>query len=199
MFNLIIATSNKHKMFEIRPLFRNRPVALKSLADFDRIPQIIENGDTFAANAAIKARAVFEYFSVPVLADDSGLEVPALDNAPGIHSARYAGEHANHEKNNLLLLKNMEGFAGQERQARFVCTLCYKDALREKFFTGISDGYILESLAGRGGFGYDPLFFFPQMNKTFAQLTPEEKNRHSHRGRALQKFLKWLDRQNFLE
>lgn len=193
MFELIVATQNTHKLDEIRPLLSNRPVQLKSLADFDTIPEIIEDGQTFEENAAIKAEICFKQFKQAVFADDSGLEVPALNNEPGIFSARYAGEHANHQANNLLLLKNMKHLSGPQRAARFVSTICYMDENGTYFFTGIAEGLILEHLQGRKGFGYDPLFFLPELNKTFAELSLEEKNRYSHRGKSVRKFIDFLD------
>ena len=193
MFDLIIATKNQHKILEIYPLFESRQVALKSLTDFTNFPEIIENGNSFRENARIKAHAVFAQLGAAVMADDSGLEVPVLNNEPGIFSARYAGPQADYKKNNLLLLHKMRGFSGEERRARFVCTICYKDKTREQFFAGITEGFILESFAGHGGFGYDPLFFLPELNKSFAQLSLQEKNQHSHRGKALKKLLAFLD------
>lgn len=196
MFNLIIATNNKHKITEISHLFGNRHIVLKSLMDFKNFPEIIEDGDSFQENAGIKAQKVFEYLSLPVMADDSGLEVPALNNEPGIYSARYAGADSNYVKNNLLLLEKMRDLNGEARKARFVCTICYKDKTQEKYFTGITEGYILESLQGEGGFGYDPLFYLPQLNKSFAQLTLQEKNNYSHRGKAIRKFLEFLNEES---
>ena len=194
MFTIMAATTNNHKINEIRPLFENRPVSLKSLAEFKDFPEIIEGGSSFEENAAIKARAVFEHFNMPVFADDSGLAVPALDNAPGIYSARYAGPEADYQKNNLLLLENMKLFKNEERLARFICTVCYKDSNNELFFTGIAEGRIIDSFRGEGGFGYDPLFFYPELNKTFAELSMEEKNKYSHRGKAVRKFIEYLDK-----
>ncbi len=194
MFELIVATQNAHKLDEIRPLLGNRPVQLKSLAEFETIPDIIENGKTFEENAAIKAEICFNAFKQPVFADDSGLEVPSLQNAPGIFSARYAGEHANHRANNMLLLENMKPFTGEERKARFVSTICYMDNSEQYFFTGITEGLILEHLQGSEGFGYDPLFYLPEINKTFAELSLEEKNRYSHRGKSVRQFIDFLDK-----
>jgi len=194
MFTIMAATTNNHKINEIRPLFENRPVSLKSLAEFKDFPEIIEDGSSFEENAAIKARAVFEHFNMPVFADDSGLAVPSLNNAPGIYSARYAGPEADYQKNNLLLLENMKLFKNEERLARFICTVCYKDSNNELFFTGIAEGRIIDSFRGEGGFGYDPLFFYPELNKTFAELSMEEKNKYSHRGKAVRKFIEYLDK-----
>ncbi len=194
MFTLMVATTNNHKINEIRPLFENRSITLKSLADIQDFPEIIEDGSSFEENAAIKARTVFNKLRVPVIADDSGLVVPALNNAPGIYSARYAGPEADYYQNNLMLLKNMQSLKKQDRLARFVCTICYKDNENELFFTGITEGQIIDSFKGEDGFGYDPLFFYPKLNKTFAQLSMQEKNKHSHRGKAVRKFIEYFDK-----
>jgi XTP/dITP diphosphohydrolase len=121
-----------------------------------------------------------------------GLEVYALDNEPGVRSARYSGPEANYSKNNMLLIHKIKNIAPLERQARFVCCICYKDAQEEKYFTGITEGIILESLRGDGGFGYDPLFYLPELDKTFAELSTDEKNKLSHRGKAIRKLRNYL-------
>ena len=188
MFKILVATGNKHKLDEIREILADLPVRLIGTFDLPRKIEVEETGRTFAENAALKARAYFELTGLPVLADDSGLEVPALNNAPGIHSARFAGEDANYEKNNALLLKKMEPFSGNERKARFVCTVCFKDKENEWFFTGTTEGLILTSLKGKGGFGYDPLFLVPELGRTYAELSGKEKNKISHRAKALEQF-----------
>ncbi len=193
MFTLLIATKNLHKLEEISALLKDRPVHLKSLADFQKIPVIVEDGATFQENAAIKANICFEYFNLPVMGDDSGLEVPALNNTPGVYSARYSGANADDLKNNLFLLEQMKGLEGEARKARFVCTVCYRDQKHLKFFTGITEGYIIKDFKGSSGFGYDPIFYIPEINKTYAELSMEEKNALSHRGKAMRKFMKFLD------
>lgn len=192
MYKLLLASTNPHKLQEIKPLFADNEIQLISLADMNTIPHIVEDGLTFEANAAIKARICFEAYNIPVIADDSGLEVNALSGAPGVYSARYAGENSDYQANNLLLLKNMLDIKPDERQARFVCTVCYKDANTELFFTGTTDGIILNELRGAAGFGYDPLFYVPDLGKTFAQLSMEEKNILSHRGKAIAKFINYF-------
>ena len=189
---ILVATGNKHKLEEIAKILGDLPVRLKTVFDLPEKIEVEETGGTFAENAAIKARAYFELSGMPVLADDSGLEVPALNNEPGIYSARYAGEKADYRQNNSLLLERMQGLKGDERKARFVCTVCFKTAEQEWFFTGITEGFILTDLKGQGGFGYDPLFFVPELNKTYAQLSKEEKNRISHRAKALEQFKNFL-------
>lgn len=194
MFELIVATQNKHKLQEIQPLFGSRPIHLKSLADMKMVPEIIENGSSFQENAAIKARICYQAYKQPVIADDSGLEVFSLNNEPGIYSARYAGPQADYKLNNRLLLQKMRSVPEGERQARFVCTVCYIDKSGEYFFTGYSAGVILAELRGEGGFGYDPLFYVPHLGKTFAELSMEEKNTLSHRGNAIKKLITFLDK-----
>ncbi len=185
---ILIATGNAHKLSEIRDILSDSGVELLGANDLGLSLEVEENGSTFAENAALKARAFFDAARLPVLADDSGLEVPALNNAPGVYSARYAGEHANYARNNAYLLEQMRGLTGEERKARFVCTVCFKTEEKEWFFTGITEGYILDRLQGEQGFGYDPLFYVPELGRTYAQLSSDEKNRISHRGKALKKF-----------
>jgi len=186
---LLVATGNAHKLAEILPFMDNRPVVLKSLADFSHVPEIVENGSTFRENALLKARICFDYYGLPVISDDSGLEVPALNNAPGIYSKRFSAEDASDLQNNLYLLEKMSAFSGAQRKARFVCTVCYKDKTYEKVFTGITEGVILKDFSGSSGFGYDPLFYIPELGKTYAELSREEKNIISHRGKAMRKLI----------
>ncbi len=192
MFDLVIATQNKHKLDEIRPLFSALPVHLKSLSEFKTIPDIIESGNSFEENAAIKARICYSTLKKPVFADDSGLEVAALNGEPGIYSARYAGNDADDKRNNSRLLENLINTPSEKRQARFVCTICYKDKDGEYYFSGATEGIILNKARGINGFGYDPLFFLPGLNKTFAELTLPEKNTQSHRSKAIKKFIGFL-------
>ncbi|NOX87523.1 MAG: RdgB/HAM1 family non-canonical purine NTP pyrophosphatase [Calditrichaeota bacterium] len=189
---ILVATGNKHKLQEIREILGDLPVTVKSIADLPRKIEVEENGKTFAENAAIKARAYYDLAKMPVMADDSGLEVPALNNQPGIYSARFAGADADYAENNRLLLRRMAHLKKDRRKARFVCTVCFKTEKGEWFFTGITEGLILDELRGEGGFGYDPLFWIPELEQTYAELSPEEKNRISHRARALMKFKTFL-------
>lgn len=191
--DILIATGNPHKLQEIKGILNQLPVHLIGATELPQSIEVKETGSTFAENAAIKARAYFDLTGMPVLADDSGLEVPALDNMPGIFSARYAGEHANYAKNNQFLLEQMKNLKGDERRARFVCTVCFKTQDEEYFFTGITEGYILDELKGEKGFGYDPLFWLPELKRTYAELSAEEKNRISHRAKALTKFKNFLN------
>ncbi|APF20590.1 Nucleoside-triphosphatase rdgB [Caldithrix abyssi DSM 13497] len=189
---ILIATGNKHKREEIQQILNGLEVELISIDQLPESIEVEETGETFTENARLKAEAYFELTGLPVLADDSGLEVPALNNEPGVRSARYAGENADYLKNNQLLLERMKDLASSDRKARFRCVMCFKTSEGEWFFEGITEGEILQEFRGSGGFGYDPLFYVPALQKTYAELTPEEKNRISHRGLALKKFKKFL-------
>lgn len=192
MITLLSGTTNQDKISEFYALIDDRKVNLKSLRDFENFPDVVEDGHTFKENAAKKARVYFEHFGLPVFADDSGLEVFALDNEPGVYSARYAGEDTTYYKNNLLLIEKIKQIPEDQRQARFVCIICYKDKEQELFFTGTTGGIILTEFRGGNGFGYDPLFYVPELKKTYAELSMEEKNYVSHRGKAIEKFIDYL-------
>jgi len=166
------------------------PVDLALLPDFEALPVFEENFATFAENAAGKALHYSRHANGPVFADDSGLVVPALGGAPGVHSARYAGPQATNAQRIEILLDEMRGKAGCERAAYFVCAI----ALAQRghimaIVTDRVDGEILEGPRGSGGFGYDPAFYFPALGKTFAEIPAEEKNQHSHRGKAFRRLL----------
>lgn len=180
---LVVATGNQHKLRELTDLLGGvcQPVSMKDVGFEEDIP---ENGSTFEENAVIKAEAVMKATGLPAVADDSGLSVDALGGAPGIYSARYAGEHGNDEENNLLLLKNMEG--ENDRTCRFVCAMALALPGEEsRVVRGEAVGQLLREYAGSGGFGYDPLFLY-ETGKTFAQMTEKEKNAVSHRFRAVE-------------
>ncbi len=181
---LVIATRNKGKTKEIKDLLKDSPVDIKNLDDFGPIPPIEEDGNTFDENAYKKASFTARTLGLPALADDSGLLVEALGGAPGIHSARYAGENATDEQRYLKLLDEMQGKSN--RSAAFECVISIAVPTGPALtYEAHCQGLIAESPAGLNGFGYDPIFFYPSYNKTFAQLTREEKNRVSHRGKAL--------------
>lgn len=166
---------------------------LQLLPGFDALPPFEENASTFAENAAGKALHYSRLCSGFVFADDSGLVVPALGGAPGAQSARYAGPGASSAERNAKLLRAMQGKIGIERQAHFVCAIALAEAGHARaIVTGRVDGEILEAPRGQQGFGYDPLFFFPSLLKTFAELSAQEKNRYSHRGAAFRKLLAFL-------
>ncbi len=182
---LLAATGNLHKLKELQTMFGDF-YTVASMEDAGFFGPIDENASTFAGNAAIKAEAVCEATGLPALADDSGLEVDALDGEPGVLSARYAGEHGNDEANNDLLLRRMEG--KEDRSAGFRCALALKIPGRETLIAeGRCPGTILYERRGTGGFGYDPLFLYEPMGKTYAEMNEEEKNQISHRARAAEK------------
>lgn len=183
---LVVATRNRGKLREIERMLGEEGIAVLGLDAFPEIPEIEEDGDTFAANAAKKAQTVARATGRLTLADDSGLTVAVLDGAPGVYSARYAGEGASDADNNRKLLAALEAVPAERRQAAFCCVmaLCTPDG-DCKFFEGRLAGIILDALRGEGGFGYDPLFLVPEYAKTLAELPLEIKNRISHRGQAL--------------
>ena len=163
---------------------------LELFPDFGSLPPFEENSPTFAENAVGKALHYSRLQEGLVFADDSGLVVPALGGAPGVHSARYAGAKASNSRRIEKLLREMRGKAGAERSARFVCAIALASQGRANaVVTARVDGQILETARGSGGFGYDPVFYFPTLGKTFAELTAEEKNKYSHRGKAFRKLL----------
>ncbi|MBW1693160.1 MAG: XTP/dITP diphosphatase [Deltaproteobacteria bacterium] len=180
---LVIATRNKGKTAEIGRFLKDYPVEIKNLDDFGPIPQIEENGDTFDDNAYKKASFTARVLGLPALADDSGLLVEALNGAPGVYSARYAGEAATDKERCLRLLNEMEGKS--DRRAAFECVVSIAVPSGPALtYEARCEGLIAETPSGSSGFGYDPIFFYPPYKKTFAELTIEEKNRISHRGKA---------------
>ena len=185
---IVLATHNKGKMSEINSLLSSSYEVL-TLDHFPDIKEIPETGKTLKENAFIKARTVFEMTGLPSLADDTGLEVEALGGEPGVFSARYAGEQASYQDNCEKLLKNMMRVPKEDREAKFRTVIAYKDDNRELSCDGSVKGEIAQSPKGSFGFGYDSVFYYPPLEKTFAELSEEEKNSISHRGRALRKFL----------
>lgn len=184
---LVLATQNPDKVAEIRELLAGTGMVVQSLMDFPDAPEVEEDGGSFEENAIKKARAIVQATGLPALADDSGLEVEALDGAPGVHSARFAGDHASYGENNRKLLERLEDVPDEQRTARFRCVLalaCPDGAIRT--FEGVCEGQITHSPRGQGGFGYDPLFLVPSLGKTFGEISRKEKSAISHRGRALQ-------------
>lgn len=191
---IIIATRNKGKAKEFEELFQAYGYEIETLLDHPEIPDIPETGNTFKENAYEKAATLAERLETIVLADDSGLEVDALDGAPGIYSARYAGEHGNDEKNNEKLLKDLEEINTQNRAANFICSLVLVGPGKEPLMVeGKVYGEILEEPRGNNGFGYDPLFYLPEKGKSMAELSSAEKNRISHRAKAIQQLEAHLD------
>jgi XTP/dITP diphosphohydrolase len=202
MKRILIASFNPGKIRDFAGAGASHGVAIASIPDFSSIPIAVEDGQTFEENARKKA----EYYSrfapgETVLADDSGLEIDALNGAPGVHSARYAAdephkaeENTDDEANNARVIREIKGIAGDKRTGRFVCVIAAaRDGGTLAVFRGTAEGVILDTPRGSNGFGYDPLFYFPQIEKTFAELSPQEKAKYSHRGAAFRKFLEWSD------
>jgi XTP/dITP diphosphohydrolase len=188
MKELVLASGNKGKLAEFQRLLEGLDVQIHSMKEYPEIGEIVEDGSTFAENALIKARAVCKATGKPAMADDSGLAVDALNGAPGIYSARFAGEQRSDADNNAKVLQLLEGVEDSKRTARFFCVIAIvlPDG-REYTVEGTCEGTILHALQGEGGFGYDPLFYVESLDKTFAELTMEEKNHISHRGHANRK------------
>ncbi len=191
---IVLATGNRGKVREIRQLLAALPVTLLSLADFPGLEMPEEEGRTFAANARQKAASVVRQTGRWALADDSGLVVPALGGAPGVHSARYAGPDADDRQNNEKLLAALAGMPEERRQAHFACVLVLASPTGEfTQFSGRCPGRIAAAPRGHEGFGYDPLFLLPpDYRRTMAEISLEEKQRLSHRGQALRQLLAWL-------
>ncbi|CAM3821553.1 XTP/dITP diphosphatase [Alkalicoccus chagannorensis] len=184
--DLFIASNNAGKMKEFKAFFEPKGFTVKSLSDLPEEVDVVEDGTTFEENAAKKAEEIGRKFDIPVLADDSGLEVDALDGAPGVYSARFAGEQKEDSANNALLLEKMSGI--EDRRARFVCVLALSFPGEDTILVrGTVEGEIAQSLRGTEGFGYDPLFYLPDRNKVMAELERDEKNDISHRADALKK------------
>jgi len=201
---IYVATSNPGKLRDFRGAASKVGVEVRPLPDFKNIPLAIEDGQTFEQNARIKA----EYYSrfLPgelVLADDSGLAVDTLNGAPGVHSARYAAlvevaeashQNSDDEENNRVLIQQLEGLPEKQRWGKFVCVIAAaKDGVTLQVFGGEVRGKLLTVARGNQGFGYDPLFYFPLLDKTFAEISAEQKAEYSHRGKAFRGFLEWLE------
>jgi XTP/dITP diphosphohydrolase len=200
MRRILIATSNPGKLRDFAGAASTHGIEIASLANFASLPQVKEDGDTFEANARKKAEHYSRYAAGEiVLADDSGLEVDALGGAPGVHSARYAADqphlltnNTDDQANNARLLRELKTVPPQNRTGRFVCVIAAaRDGETLAVFRGEAEGMILDCPRGSNGFGYDPLFYFPQIKKTFAELMPEEKSNYSHRGAAFRNFISW--------
>ncbi len=193
---LVLATNNKDKVREIKKVLEGLDIQILTADEFDDFPEIEETGATLEENAVLKAEGIFAFTGLPALADDTGLEVDCLNGAPGVFSSRYAGPGCTYDDNNKKLLQEMAGVPKDRRTARFRCVIavCFgKDDTPA--VEGTADGFIAETKsAARGGFGYDPVFYYPPLGKTFAEMSLEEKNAISHRGRALTKAKELLRR-----
>jgi len=191
---IVLATHNRGKMKEMSSILAHLPVKLLTLDDFPQIGEIPETGETLKENAFIKAETVHQKTGLPALADDTGLEVDALDGAPGVHSSRYDGETATFEDNCRKMMQEMDGIPAEERTARFHTVIAFVSDSGNEWTEGMVEGRILEKKRGDGGFGYDPLFYYPPLKKTFAELNSEQKNNISHRGKALRNFCQILEK-----
>lgn len=191
-YELILATNNAHKLKEVREILSPHKITVYGLNDLNLKPEdVSENADNYFGNALIKAKAVQKLTTMPIIADDSGLEIEAMDNQPGLHSARYASMHGGHEKAIKVILENLK--MKDNRKARFVCDIVLlNEEEKPLLFEGIAKGHIAEQPFGEGGFGYDPIFVSDELNKTYAEMNREEKNKVSHRGKALLKLLTYL-------
>ena len=198
METVIIASTNQGKLKEFKELMKGLSVEVKSLKDFPEIGDIEENGASFAENAYIKAKAVFDATGCLSIADDSGLEVDALDGAPGIYSARYAGEEKNDTANNEKLLSEMNVVSDENRGAQFHCAIVAIDQNGTRYDAeGIVRGHILRAPQGENGFGYDPLFYIEEFGRATAELSMDEKNKISHRGKAVRQIVEILKEKVF--
>ena len=202
MLRILIATSNSGKLRDFAGAAKPHAVEIAGIPNFSSLPAVVEDGATFEENARKKAEEYSRYAAGEiVVADDSGLEVDALHGAPGVHSARYAADlphladaNTDDEENNARVLRELKDVLREKRTGRFVCVLAAaQDGKTRAMFRGVAEGLILEAPRGSNGFGYDPLFYFPQIQKTFAELSAEEKAQYSHRGAAFRKFLEWCD------
>jgi len=191
---IVLATHNRNKMKEMSAILGHLSVELLTLDAFPEIGDIPETGDTLKENAFIKAKTVHQLTGLSALADDTGLEVDALNGAPGIYSARYAGSDATFDDNCQKMLKEMSGIPEEKRTARFRTVIAFVSEGEKEWVEGVVEGQILEDKRGVGGFGYDPIFYYSPLNKSFAELDSEEKNSISHRGKALRNFSRILEK-----
>ncbi len=197
MKTFILATHNRDKIKE----FKNKlgsVISLKTLDDYPDLPDVIEDGNTLEENALKKAREIHLFTGLPTIADDTGLEVDALNGAPGVHSSRYAGENASYRDNVVKLLQELNGYKAEQRSARFRTNIAFVDAQEAWIVHGSVDGKILDRQRGEDGFGYDPVFYYEPLQKTFSELDMETKNKISHRGKAIDAFIQKLKKLNHI-
>lgn len=193
---IVFATSNEGKMREIREILKSLGAEILSIKEAGVHVDIVEDGDSFEANAVIKAKAVWEKTGGIVLADDSGLEIDWLNGEPGVYSARYMGENTSYDIKNWNLIHRLDGVPEEKRTARFVCVIAAVLPDGKVLTTrGTMEGHIAYEPAGEGGFGYDPILMLPEYGKTSAEITMEEKNEISHRGKALRAMKERLERE----
>lgn len=192
MKEIMIATTNKGKIKEFMHMLEPLGYRVKSLLDFEEVMDIEENGTTFAENALIKARAVYDLLHIPVISDDSGLAINHLDGAPGIYSARYLGKDTSYEYKNNCIIEQLK--AAKDRRCQYICAIAYIDEQgKEHMFEGVMQGLIAYEPIGDKGFGYDPIFYYEPFSTTLANVTEERKNKESHRGLALAKLIAYME------
>lgn len=197
---IVIASRNKGKLREFSSILVGSGITIRSLNDFEGIEDVIEDGNSFEENARKKAEVISQIINLPVLADDSGLVVDALDGEPGIYSARFAGEEKDDKKNNEKLLICLEDLELEQRTARFVCVLALAFPESDTIIVkGTCEGLINYEPKGNNGFGYDPLFYLPEYKQTMAELNPELKNKISHRSKALKELVNILNSQKLFD
>lgn len=195
MKQIMLATANAHKAEEFTAMLKPLGYTVKTLLDLEEAIEIEETGTSFEENALIKARAIHERLGIEVIADDSGLAVNALDGAPGIYSARFMGRDTSYDVKNQYIIDQCKDV--NDRGCQFVCAIAYVTADgREYVFTGVVEGLVAEHIEGEGGFGYDPMFYYPPYKTTLANVSEEQKNKVSHRGRALAKLIAFMEKEN---
>tara|TARA_B100000519_G_C14110348_1_gene375448 strand:+ start:190 stop:783 length:594 start_codon:yes stop_codon:yes gene_type:complete len=192
---LVLATHNDGKILEMQYALKDISVDVITLKDFPYIDEIPETGQTLLENAFIKAKTVFNETGLPSLADDTGLEIDALSGEPGVYSARYAGENASYLDNCAKVLSKLDGVRPENRTARFRTIMAFVGKDKKFHCEGNVNGLIIDEMIGHNGFGYDPIFYYPKLEKTFAELKKDEKNSISHRGKALRNFCEILKKQ----
>ena len=195
---LVLATHNDGKILEMQYALKDTSVDVITLKDFPHIDEIPETGQTLLENAFIKAKTVFNETGLPSLADDTGLEIDALSGEPGVYSARYAGENASYLDNCAKVLSKLDGVRPEDRTARFRTIMAFVGKDKKFHCEGNVNGLIIDEMIGHNGFGYDPIFYYPKLEKTFAELKKDEKNSISHRGKALRNFCEILKKQRNL-
>lgn len=190
--DVVLATRNPHKAAELAAILAGLPVRIHTMDEFPGVPDVVEDGDTCEANAVKKATVVFKATGLLAVADDTGMEVDALEGRPGVYAARYAGPEATYEDNCRKLLKELCGVPAPRRTARFITVAAVASSQKVDVMNGTLNGLITEAPAGTRGFGYDPVFYVPELGKTLAELSPEQKNRISHRAKAFSQVREFL-------
>ena len=195
MKQIMLATANAHKAEEFAAMLKPLGYTVKTLLDLEEAIEIEETGTSFEENALSKARVIHERLGIEVIADDSGLAVNALDGAPGIYSARFMGRDTSYDVKNQYIIDQCKDV--NDRGCQFVCAIAYVTADgREYVFTGVVEGLVADHIEGEGGFGYDPMFYYPPYKTTLANVSEEQKNKVSHRGRALAKLIAFMEKEN---